>query len=289
MCATRNGHAPPLQYYGVVNAPHLALASSEAFQPFVALGQALGALQGQVLFSPGAQPTLPRGTRVRIELEGAPLGAPGGAALMRAAVLKGLLPVLPFAEVEAGEVNLVNAGGLAEAAGLDAVAVHTSSGGSAAVGSSNLVRVTVTPPCGTGDRVALGSIIDGVPRVVQMDFWKNFPAFEPSGHIRALPAGCAPPFARCPPRLTPHTPRAIHPRPFPSSVFYNNIDIPGQISKVTTVLSDYQVNIASLNVARQHVGSPALSIVRCDSRIPAKAVEEIKVLEGITRVSTASF
>jgi predicted regulator of amino acid metabolism with ACT domain len=72
-------------------------------------------------------------------------------------------------------------------------------------------------------------------------------------------------------------------------VFYNNIDIPGQISKVTTVLSDYQVNIASLNVARQHVGSPALSIVRCDSRIPAKAVEEIKVLEGITRVSTASF
>jgi L-serine dehydratase len=72
-------------------------------------------------------------------------------------------------------------------------------------------------------------------------------------------------------------------------VFYLNLDVPGQISKVTSVLSEHNVNIASLNVARQSVGSPALSIIRCDSRIPARAVEEIKRLEGISRVNTASF
>ena len=74
-----------------------------------------------------------------------------------------------------------------------------------------------------------------------------------------------------------------------AAVFYNNLDVPGQISKVTSVLSEHNVNIASLNVARQFPGSPALSIIRCDSRIPARAVAEITQLEGITRVSTASF
>jgi hypothetical protein len=35
----------------------------------------------------------------------------------------------------------------------------------------------------------VGSLIDSVGKVVQMDFWQNFPAFEPSGHIReCLPA-----------------------------------------------------------------------------------------------------
>jgi predicted regulator of amino acid metabolism with ACT domain len=72
-------------------------------------------------------------------------------------------------------------------------------------------------------------------------------------------------------------------------VLYNNLDVPGQISRVTAVLSSHSINIASLNVARQYVGSPALSVIRCDSRIPARAVEEIKMLEGISGVSTVSF
>jgi L-serine dehydratase len=72
-------------------------------------------------------------------------------------------------------------------------------------------------------------------------------------------------------------------------VFYNNLDVPGQISKVTSVLSEHNVNIASLNVARQFVGSPALSIIRCDTRIPQKAIEGIRGLEGIFGVQQASF
>ena len=55
------------------------------------------------------------------------------------------------------------------------------------------------------------------------------------------------------------------------------------------MLSSHSINIASLNVARQYVGSPALSVIRCDTRIPARAVEEIKMLEGISGVSTVSF
>jgi D-3-phosphoglycerate dehydrogenase len=214
------------RYVGCVNAPHLALASKAAFKPFVELAQALGALQGQVLFPHGAPARLPRGTRVRIELAGAgPLAEAGAPELLRAAVLRGLLPVLPFAEVEAGEVNLVNASGLAAGAGLEASAARSSGGSSGEAGGAgsaggasaltNSLRVTVTPPGGVGERVAQGSIIDGAPRITQMDFWASFPAFTPSGHIRTW-GGAAPlpyPPLSSLPSSHPRAPAHTHPRP----------------------------------------------------------------------------
>jgi D-3-phosphoglycerate dehydrogenase len=177
-----------VRYYGVVNAGHLGLASKDSFKPFVVLGERLGALQGQVLLSSlvdGQQPRLPKGTKVRIEVEGAELGQKGAAELIKAAVLKGLLPALPLVEFEGESVNLVNAPGLAASTGLE-VSVSTSATAGA---FRDVVRVVVTPPSGTGERTVVGSLIDSVGKVVQMDFWQNFPAFEPSGHIReCLPA-----------------------------------------------------------------------------------------------------
>ena len=246
------------KYFGVVNAPHLNLAAKPAIAPYVSLSRSLGALLGQMVFPSGDPSQRPaKGTTVRVEVLGPVLATKGVAELCLVSVLHGLLPVLPFSDLEAGDVNLVNASALGTAAGI------SSSAGSSvrAVGEEsvyeNTVRVVLTPPGGTGERVVEGALIDGSPRVTQLDFWQSFPPFTPEGHV----------------------------------LVYNNVDAPGQVSKVTKYLAEHNVNIASFNVARQYAGggSPAFSILNCDTPIPARCVDDIKSIQGVSGVTMASF
>ena len=55
------------------------------------------------------------------------------------------------------------------------------------------------------------------------------------------------------------------------------------------VLTDYNVNIASLGVARQQPGSPALSVIQTDQRVTKEAVGRLAALDGITNVRSVSF
>lgn len=73
------------------------------------------------------------------------------------------------------------------------------------------------------------------------------------------------------------------------TLFFNNVDRPGTVARITGVLSDANINIASFLVARQHPGSPALSVVVCDGRIPSSVATKIAALDGISNVRTASF
>ena len=258
-------------FVGVVNAPHLALAHRPQLQPFVALTEALGALQAQVLGGP-----IRGGATVAVELTGAVFadaaaGAGGGALgeLVRAALLKGLLPHLPGSELDTGSVNLLNGPLMGAAAGISVtVRVPAPSGGSAAAAPplaggapassySNLIRVTLRGGAkgDGGERVVVGSIVDGEPRVVQIDHWASFPSFVPANHL----------------------------------LLFNNQDKPGTVARITGILSDANINIASFLVARQHPGSPALSVVVCDGRIPSSVAGRISTLDGIFNVRTASF
>ena len=72
-------------------------------------------------------------------------------------------------------------------------------------------------------------------------------------------------------------------------LLYNNIDKPGTVSRITAVLSEHNINISRLAVARQHAGSPALSVVVTDARIPSEVAARIAALDGITSVRTASL
>jgi hypothetical protein len=56
-------------------------------------------------------------------------------------------------------------------------------------------------------------------------------------------------------------------------------------------LQSNNINIASLAVARQYEGggSPALSVLVCDQRVPATAIKELQLLVGISNVRNASF
>jgi hypothetical protein len=248
-------------FVGVVNAPYVALSHKPAFAPYVRLAAALGELLGQVIFSSaeGSGPASGsiKGTSVRIEVEGPELQEKGFSELARAVVLKGLLPAVPRCELEPDAVNFINAPHLAKEHGL-LVSVKSSAGGSAASAGpfANSIRVVVSSPSG-GERVATGAVIEGQPRIVQIDHWQNFPTFVPQGHL----------------------------------LLFNNTDKPGTVASVTSVLSGFNVNIASLAVARQFGGggSPALTIMVCDQKLPSAAVKKLAAIPGIFGVSVASF
>lgn len=72
-------------------------------------------------------------------------------------------------------------------------------------------------------------------------------------------------------------------------LLFNNTDKPGTVARITGILSDANINIASFLVARQHPGSPALSVVVCDGRIPSSVAAKIGAVDGIFGVRTASF
>ena len=243
-------------FVGVVNAPHVALAHKPAFTPFVKLAEALGKLQGQIAFShkslqaavevskhlTTASVSL-KGTTVKVECEGPALQERGFAQLALALVLKGLLPSIPRLDIAADSVNMINAPNVAADHG---VVATVATKGESASAYSNLIRVTVAGP--DGERIAAGAVIEGKPRVTQLDHWQSFPTFAPTGHL----------------------------------LLWNNIDAPGQVARVTRVLAEHNINVASLAVARQYQGggSPALSVMLCDSRIPTDAVKQINGLDG---------
>lgn len=60
-----------------------------------------------------------------------------------------------------------------------------------------------------------------------------------------------------------------------------HLDKPGVIAKVTTILAQYDVNIAFMKVYRQSKGEMASMIVECDQPIPEEIIKSIKDTDGI--------
>lgn len=266
-------------FTGIVNAGHLALAHRPALAPYVQLAEAIGSLQGQLWSRSHAL----KNASIYVDVEGAALAAadttsgdvagvpasgsssasPAGGSgastaagsavttLIKAALLKGLLPSLPDFDFGHGEVNLVNSSILADEASLK-VAVRYNHGVSGSY--ANAVRVSIVG-AGGGERTVAGSVLEGTPRVVQVGHWGSFPSFAPEGHVLML----------------------------------SHRDRPGLLAKTTGVLSEFSVNIASLSVARQAPGLPSLAVITTDQRVPAEARSRIELLDGISDVQTASF
>jgi L-serine dehydratase len=58
-------------------------------------------------------------------------------------------------------------------------------------------------------------------------------------------------------------------------------DRPGVITKVTSVLSKYKINIAFMRVSRKSRGAEALMIIEVDEQIPDDVLEETKQVRGV--------
>src|SRR3989339_611491 len=69
----------------------------------------------------------------------------------------------------------------------------------------------------------------------------------------------------------------------------SNIDKPGMIGKVGTLLGSHNVNIASMDVGRKKVGEKAVMIINVDSKVSQDVLKELTTIEGISSASVVKL
>jgi D-3-phosphoglycerate dehydrogenase / 2-oxoglutarate reductase len=65
---------------------------------------------------------------------------------------------------------------------------------------------------------------------------------------------------------------------------YNNVDRPGMLARVGSVLSKHGVNIAGVSLGRAVPGGNALTVMNIDSSIPSDGMNELNGLEGVSNI-----
>lgn len=73
------------------------------------------------------------------------------------------------------------------------------------------------------------------------------------------------------------------------ALIIHNIDQPGHISEVTSMMAHKSVNIASMNVYRSKRGGDAVMVIETDQNIPPESIVWLKRLEGILKVTCLSI
>ncbi|MGN0482072.1 MAG: L-serine ammonia-lyase, iron-sulfur-dependent subunit beta [Lachnospiraceae bacterium] len=69
------------------------------------------------------------------------------------------------------------------------------------------------------------------------------------------------------------------------TLIVHNLDQPGHIAEVTSTLAHKSVNIATLNLYRDHRGGYAVMVVETDQPVPQDAIDWIAHLEGVIKVT----
>jgi len=69
-----------------------------------------------------------------------------------------------------------------------------------------------------------------------------------------------------------------------NTLIIRNVDEPGRIKEVVAVLSDAQINIATMQVFRDKRGGYAVMVVETDQIVPREAMEDLESKKGIIRV-----
>ena len=72
------------------------------------------------------------------------------------------------------------------------------------------------------------------------------------------------------------------------TLIVHNLDQPGHVTEVTSMLSHKSVNIATMQLYRQKRGGQAVMVIECDQEVPMESVEWLKKLEGIIKVTYLS-
>jgi D-3-phosphoglycerate dehydrogenase len=63
---------------------------------------------------------------------------------------------------------------------------------------------------------------------------------------------------------------------------YNNVDRPGMLARVVSVLARHQVNIAGVSLGRAEAGGNALTVMNIDNSVSPAALNELRALEGVS-------
>lgn len=74
-----------------------------------------------------------------------------------------------------------------------------------------------------------------------------------------------------------------------SMVIYTNVDKPGVIGYVGTVLGKNQINIAGMQVGRKGKTGEAITVVNVDTEVPESVLKQIQEFQGITHVKSVKL
>jgi L-serine dehydratase len=75
---------------------------------------------------------------------------------------------------------------------------------------------------------------------------------------------------------------------YPTLVVHN-LDQPGHVSEVTSMLAHKSVNIASMQLYRSNRGGHAVMVVECDQEIPEDGLKWLSHIEGVEKVTYLSL
>jgi L-serine dehydratase len=69
------------------------------------------------------------------------------------------------------------------------------------------------------------------------------------------------------------------------TLIVHNLDQPGHVSEVTSMLSHKSVNIATMQLYRAGKGEKAVMVIECDQEVPQEGLDWLKRSEGILKVT----
>ena len=69
------------------------------------------------------------------------------------------------------------------------------------------------------------------------------------------------------------------------TLIVHNLDQPGHVAEVTSMLQHKMVNIASMQLYRSRRGGSAVMVLELDQEVPAEAVDWLRHLEGVEKVT----
>lgn len=73
------------------------------------------------------------------------------------------------------------------------------------------------------------------------------------------------------------------------TLIVHNLDQPGHVTEVTSMLAHKSVNIATMQLYRASRGGNAVMVLECDQEVPAESIAWLEHLEGIIKVTYLSL
>lgn len=73
------------------------------------------------------------------------------------------------------------------------------------------------------------------------------------------------------------------------TLIVHNLDQPGHVTEVTSMLAHKSVNIATMQLYRSGRGKDAVMVIECDQEIPQNSIRWLEHLEGICKVTYLSM
>ena len=73
------------------------------------------------------------------------------------------------------------------------------------------------------------------------------------------------------------------------TLIVHNLDQPGHVAEVTSMLSHKSVNIATMQLYRAGRGGHAVMVIECDQEVPEESIQWLAHLEGIEKVTYYSL